>query len=52
VRCLSGYAKTKDGETLVFSTMFNNFLCRVNVIMGIQDQMCMLMAAFSRKNIE
>ncbi|MCU0642863.1 MAG: D-alanyl-D-alanine carboxypeptidase/D-alanyl-D-alanine-endopeptidase [bacterium] len=52
VRCLSGYAKTKDGETLVFSTMFNNFLCRVNVIMDIQDQMCMLMAAFSRKNIE
>ena len=48
VRCLSGYATTTDGETLVFSTMFNNFLCSVNVITDIQDQICMLMASYKR----
>jgi D-alanyl-D-alanine carboxypeptidase/D-alanyl-D-alanine-endopeptidase (penicillin-binding protein 4) len=48
VRCLSGYATTKDGETLVFSTMFNNFLCGVNVVMDIQDRICMLLTSFSR----
>ena len=48
VRCLSGYATTKDGETLVFSTMFNNFLCSVNVVMDIQDRICMLLTSFSR----
>jgi len=49
VRCLSGYATTRDGETLVFSTMFNNFLCSVNVVMDIQDRICMLLTSFSRK---
>ncbi len=49
VRCLSGYAKTKDGETLVFSSMFNNFLCNVNVVMDVQDRICMLLTSFSRK---
>jgi D-alanyl-D-alanine carboxypeptidase/D-alanyl-D-alanine-endopeptidase (penicillin-binding protein 4) len=48
VRCLSGYAITKDSETLVFSTMFNNFLCSVNVMMDVQDQICMLLSSFSR----
>ena len=48
VRCLSGYAITKDGETLVFSTMFNNFLCNVNVVMDVQDRICMLLSSFSR----
>ncbi|MBC8182427.1 D-alanyl-D-alanine carboxypeptidase/D-alanyl-D-alanine-endopeptidase [candidate division KSB1 bacterium] len=48
VRCLSGYAKTKDGETLVFSTMFNNFLCSTQVVMDVQDQICMLLASFKR----
>lgn len=48
VRCLSGYAITKDGETLVFSTMFNNFLCSVNVVMDVQDRICMLLSSFSR----
>ena len=52
VRCLSGYAKTKDGETLVFSTMFNNFLCSVNVVMDIQDRICLVLTAFSRKNVD
>jgi len=51
-RCLSGYATTKDGETLVFSTMFNNFICSVNVVMDIQDRICMLLTAFSRKNVD
>lgn len=49
VRCLSGYATTRDGETLVFSTMFNNFLCNVNVVMDVQDRICMLLSSFSRK---
>ena len=49
VRCLSGYATTRDGETLIFSTMFNNFLCSVNVVMAVQDQICMLLSSFSRK---
>jgi len=48
VRCLSGYATTKDGETLVFSTMFNNFLCSVDVVMDVQDCICMLLTSFSR----
>lgn len=48
-RCLSGYATTMDGETLIFSTMFNNFLCSVNVVMDIQDRICMLLTAFSRE---
>lgn len=46
VRCLSGYATTKDGETLVFSTMFNNFLCSVQTVMDVQDQICMLLTSF------
>ena len=50
VRCLSGYATTKDGEILVFSTMFNNFLCSVQVVMDVQDQICMLLTSFSKKN--
>ena len=49
VRCLSGYATTRDDETLIFSTMFNNFLCSVNVVMDVQDRICMLLTSFSRK---
>ncbi len=48
VRCLSGYANTLDGETLVFSTMFNNFLCSTQVVMDVQDQICILLASFKR----
>ena len=51
VRCLSGYAMTQDGEPLVFSTMFNNFLCSANVVMDVQDRICMLLSSFSRKNM-
>lgn len=47
-RCLSGYAITQDGETLVFSTMFNNFLCDVNVVMDVQDRICLLLTSFHR----
>ncbi|OQX87800.1 D-alanyl-D-alanine carboxypeptidase/D-alanyl-D-alanine-endopeptidase [candidate division KSB1 bacterium 4484_87] len=50
VRCLSGYAFTKDGEPLVFSTMFNNFLCSVQVVLDVQDQICMLLSSFHRVN--
>jgi len=48
VRCLSGYATTANGETLVFSTMFNNFLCSTSLITDIQDQICLLMASHRR----
>ncbi|HDQ00241.1 MAG TPA: D-alanyl-D-alanine carboxypeptidase/D-alanyl-D-alanine-endopeptidase [bacterium] len=48
VRCLSGYAETADCETLIFSTMFNNFLCSVQVVLDVQDQICMLLSSFSR----
>ncbi len=48
VRCLSGYAFSRDGEPLVFSTMFNNFLCPVQVVLDVQDQICMLLASFQR----
>ncbi|MFZ5517344.1 MAG: D-alanyl-D-alanine carboxypeptidase/D-alanyl-D-alanine endopeptidase [Candidatus Zhuqueibacterota bacterium] len=50
VRCLSGYAMTADGETLVFSTMFNNFLCSTSLITDIQDQICMLMVSHRRQH--
>lgn len=49
VRCLSGYATTLDDEVLAFSIMANNFICDVNVIMDLQDRICMLLTSFSRK---
>lgn len=49
VRCLSGYALSTDDEVLVFSIMANNFLCDVNVVMDLQDRICMLLTSFSRK---
>ena len=48
VRCLSGYATSADGETLIFSTMFNNFLCSVRTVMDVQDRICTLLSSFSR----
>jgi len=48
VRCLSGYVRTRDDEVLAFSIMANNFLCDVNVIMDLQDRICMLLSSFSR----
>ncbi|MBN2012649.1 D-alanyl-D-alanine carboxypeptidase/D-alanyl-D-alanine-endopeptidase [candidate division KSB1 bacterium] len=48
VRCLSGYATTADNEDVVFSIMANNFLCSSQVVMDFQDQVCMLLTAFSR----
>ena len=48
VRCLSGYATSKDGENLVFSIMANNFLCSVHVVMDLQDQICIALSSFSR----
>ncbi|MEE4311802.1 MAG: D-alanyl-D-alanine carboxypeptidase/D-alanyl-D-alanine-endopeptidase [candidate division KSB1 bacterium] len=51
VRCLSGYATTKDGEVLAFSIMANNFLCSVHVIMDLQDRISMLLASHSRSEL-
>jgi D-alanyl-D-alanine carboxypeptidase/D-alanyl-D-alanine-endopeptidase (penicillin-binding protein 4) len=48
VRCLSGYVTTKDGENLVFSFLANNFLCSVQVVMDLQDQICIALSSFSR----
>ena len=37
VTALSGYLKTKDGQTLVISTLFNNHLCPNSEIRALQD---------------
>ena len=50
VRCLSGYVTTADDEQLTFSIMVNNFLCSVQVVMDLQDRICMLLSSFSREN--
>ncbi len=46
VRCLSGYARSQDDEPLAFSIMANNYICNVNVIMDLQDQICMLLSSY------
>ena len=48
VRCLSGYATTKNNENLVFSIMVNNFICSVQVVMDLQDQICIALTSFDR----
>jgi len=49
VRSLSGYAQTQDDEVLAFSILVNNFLCDVDIVMDVQDRICMLLTSFSRK---
>jgi serine-type D-Ala-D-Ala carboxypeptidase/endopeptidase (penicillin-binding protein 4) len=48
VSCLSGYAKTKDGELLAFSMMMQNFLLSSNYYRQVQDKIGAILISFSR----
>jgi D-alanyl-D-alanine carboxypeptidase len=48
VRALSGYATTKDGETIIFSMIVNNYIIKVESAEYIQDRVCELLTSFSR----
>ena len=50
VRTLSGYVKSKDGETFVFSFLANNFRAAVKQAQSLQDRACILLATFSRED--
>jgi D-alanyl-D-alanine carboxypeptidase/D-alanyl-D-alanine-endopeptidase (penicillin-binding protein 4) len=50
VSCLSGYAKTKDGELLAFSMMMQNFLSSSNDYRQVQDKIGAVLTSFSRNN--
>ena len=47
--CLSGYVQTRDGETLAFSIMMNNFIGTPSIARRTQDKIGVLLANFSRK---
>jgi PBP4 family serine-type D-alanyl-D-alanine carboxypeptidase len=47
--CLSGYVQTRDGETLAFSIMMQNFTTSSYRYCQIQDRIGALLAGFSRK---
>jgi len=51
VRALSGYATTKDGETIIFSMIVNNYITKVESAEYIQDRVCELLTSFSRNNL-
>ena len=46
---LAGYVTTRDGETLCFAIMINNFSAPENLARNLQDLICMRLASFSRK---
>ena len=47
---LAGYVTTRDGETLCFSIMINNFTSPDALARNLQDLICMRLASFSRKS--
>lgn len=49
VRALSGYVKTRDGETLVFSILANDFVIPVSTINYIADLGVEILSNFTRK---
>jgi serine-type D-Ala-D-Ala carboxypeptidase/endopeptidase (penicillin-binding protein 4) len=49
VSSLSGYAQTRDGETLAFSILSNNFLAPKESVESIQDRALARLSGFSRK---
>jgi D-alanyl-D-alanine carboxypeptidase/D-alanyl-D-alanine-endopeptidase (penicillin-binding protein 4) len=49
VRCLSGYAKTADGEMLAFAMIANNFLASNQAAEYVQDAALERLANFRRK---
>jgi D-alanyl-D-alanine carboxypeptidase/D-alanyl-D-alanine-endopeptidase (penicillin-binding protein 4) len=50
VRCLSGYVRTADGETLAFAMIANNFLVSSRAAEYVQDSALERLANFRRKN--
>jgi len=51
VSSLSGYVRTRDGETLVFSMMMQNFILPSRLYRDAQDKIATLLARFSRRRI-
>ena len=49
VRALSGYVKTRDGETLAFSILANNFIIPAATINWMADLAVETLANYSRK---
>jgi D-alanyl-D-alanine carboxypeptidase/D-alanyl-D-alanine-endopeptidase (penicillin-binding protein 4) len=50
VSSLSGYVHTRDGETLVFSILMQNFIGGSRPYRDVQDKIGALLASFSRKH--
>jgi len=48
VRNLSGYARSADNETFIFSILVNNYLIPTSAINLLQDRICIVLANFSR----
>ncbi len=48
VCALAGYALTRDGEPIVFSIMMNDFTCDIRRMRRLQDQICVVLAGWSR----
>jgi len=49
VRTLSGYVRTRDGETLVFSMLANNFTAPAATVNGLADRAVVALANYSAK---
>jgi D-alanyl-D-alanine carboxypeptidase/D-alanyl-D-alanine-endopeptidase (penicillin-binding protein 4) len=49
VRSLSGYVRTKDGETLVFSIIANDFVIPAATVNWIADLAVEILATFTRR---
>ncbi len=47
---LAGYVSSRDGETLCFAIMINNFTAPEALARNLQDLICMRLATFSRKS--
>ncbi len=50
VSTLAGYVTTRDGETLCFAIMMNNFTVPEALARNLQDLICMRLASFSRRS--
>ncbi len=48
VSVLSGYVLTRDDEPIVFSIMMNDFTCETSRMRRLQDQICVVLAGWSR----
>ncbi|ROL57212.1 hypothetical protein D9V86_12300, partial [Bacteroidetes/Chlorobi group bacterium ChocPot_Mid] len=48
VSTISGYVKSRDDETLIFSIMINNFTVPLSKAQTLQDLICMRLVGFTR----